>query len=106
MLIDLTGKRFGRLLVLKRVANVGPHARWECRCDCKKQTIVYGLSLRCGDTKSCGCLMRERAAETCLSRKTHGDNPRRKMAVEYRAWSQMIQRCTIQTILLTLITVV
>jgi len=34
MLIDLTGKRFGRLLVLKRVANVGPHARWECRCDC------------------------------------------------------------------------
>ena len=69
-LIDLTGRRFGRLLVLERagsyVCDYGTHSSptWRCRCDCGRETVVLGLALRRGNTRSCGCLQRELAAET------------------------------------------
>ena len=53
--IDLTGKKFGRLTVLKRVLNVAYHATWECLCDCGRTTKVQGTDLRLGRTRSCGC---------------------------------------------------
>jgi len=62
-LIDLVGKRFGRLLVIERadapkgVINKG--AYWLCVCDCKNMKIVSALNLRNGDAKSCGCLKKE-----------------------------------------------
>jgi len=57
--IDLTGQRFGKLVVLKRADN-GKHnqARWLCRCDCGKDKTLTTSSLKSGDTKSCGCLKR------------------------------------------------
>lgn len=56
--IDLTGQRFGRLKVIKRVkSNHG--ARWLCQCDCGSQKEVSGGNLRNGNVKSCGCLNRE-----------------------------------------------
>ena len=60
-LIDLTGKRFGRLVVLGKHAGTrhGQHARWDCICDCGNTTISDGGSLRAGKTKSCGCLCAE-----------------------------------------------
>jgi hypothetical protein len=60
-LIDLTGQRFGRLVVIER-AKSGRHTRWICKCDCGKSTQVYAHDLRRGDTRatrSCGCLQRE-----------------------------------------------
>lgn len=62
--IDLTNKRFGRLTVLKRANNIAdPSGRtrpaWLCKCDCGNECIVKGEYLRCGDTKSCGCLQKE-----------------------------------------------
>jgi hypothetical protein len=57
-LVDLTGQRFGKLLVLKRAEkpnNVkGTQAYWECLCDCGKIKIVMGSNLRRGLTTSCG----------------------------------------------------
>lgn len=55
-LIDLTGKRFGRLFVLER-ADVFCRfdTRWVCECDCGKGVTRFGRSLRNGETKSCGC---------------------------------------------------
>lgn len=63
---DLTGRRFGRLMVEGPVVKnrVG---RWQCRCDCGTEKIISGGSLNSG-SKSCGCLQRETAA--CLGRKT------------------------------------
>ena len=63
-LIDLTGQRFGRILVLRRGpnANYKPHVRWYVRCDCGKESLVDGRNLRLTHTKSCGCLARERMA--------------------------------------------
>jgi hypothetical protein len=63
---DLTGQRFGRLLVNARAENhVHPCgstvSRWLCKCDCGRETIVGGQHLRGGHTKSCGCLQREAA---------------------------------------------
>ena len=58
MIDDLTGKRYGRLVVVK-FHDVKPHARWVCRCDCGKETICYGNNLKKGISRSCGCLLTE-----------------------------------------------
>ena len=59
-LIDLTGQRFGRLVVMERAENDrNKNPRWKCRCDCGKETVVLGHLLRTGNTRSCGCFARE-----------------------------------------------
>lgn len=55
-IIDLTGKRFGRLLVQGMPEKRGAKIYWSCVCDCGKEKIIQGNSLREGRTKSCGCL--------------------------------------------------
>lgn len=60
---DLSGQKFGRLTVIKRV--VYPEGirqgktHWLCKCDCGKTTVVAAKSLKKGTTKSCGCLRSE-----------------------------------------------
>ena len=51
--IDLTGKRFGRLIVTA----YAQHWKWASVCDCGGRAVVRGDNLRYGRTKSCGCLM-------------------------------------------------
>lgn len=56
---DLTGKRFGRLLVLGLSGrNASGNLRWTCKCDCGEEKIITGsqLSAQSRGTKSCGCL--------------------------------------------------
>lgn len=60
---DLTGKKFGRLTVVKRGDDyVSPRgqrsARWICECECGsgKQVLARGGALKSGSTKSCGCI--------------------------------------------------
>jgi hypothetical protein len=62
--IDLTGQRFGRLLVQARGMS-GSHGSvyWSCICDCGKTKTIRGDVLRGGISQSCGCLCKERAAE-------------------------------------------
>ena len=76
-LIDLTGKRFGRWLVL-RLSHTDRMAFWLCRCDCGTEKPVAGSELRKGRSLSCGCLK----AKTITRRPT------------YDAWYNMIRRCT------------
>ena len=57
---DLTGQRFGRLTVIKRVENKGNQPRWLCQCECGNQTVVAGRHLRNGEVRSCGCLVKEK----------------------------------------------
>jgi len=65
-LIDLSGKKFGRLTVLKRAPDrIQPNgikiAMWYCVCDCPEKNIVIvsGGNLRSGHTTSCGCYNNE-----------------------------------------------
>lgn len=56
-----TGKRYGRLLVIRRHSMVGQAScvEWLCECDCGKEKIASGPLLRRGHIKSCGCLQIE-----------------------------------------------
>lgn len=92
-LIDLTGQTFGRLTVLRRVANRGSKPFWACRCECgnEVETWTSGAQLRNGDTSSCGCLHREQAAELCRARETTHGGSRTNL---YRIWACMRDRCS------------
>jgi len=62
--IDLTGKVFGRLTVVKRVGRTKhKHTLWVCKCSCGNETTTTTQSLRSGSTRSCGCLSREKSIE-------------------------------------------
>jgi len=55
--IDLTGQRFGRLLVIKRVnSSQSNRICWLCKCDCGNKKIVSSNNLRRVTIKSCNCL--------------------------------------------------
>lgn len=60
-IIDITGQRFGRLVVLSITDQKELHRgrKWLCRCDCGNEVIITGSSLRSGSTRSCGCLKKE-----------------------------------------------
>lgn len=70
--LDLTGRRFGRLVALERAArSANGKARWRCRCDCGREFITAGLYLRGGQTKSCGCLRSEKGRIVIEARRRH-----------------------------------
>jgi hypothetical protein len=60
--IDLIGKRFGMLQVLKRNGSEKSrgNALWLCQCDCGLLTTTRSSFLRNGVTKSCGCFRNTR----------------------------------------------
>jgi len=63
VLIDLSGKKFGRLSVLKRIENnKWGHTCWLCKCDCGSDIKISGNSLKQKNTQSCGCLNKELSA--------------------------------------------
>lgn len=58
--LDLTGQRYGRLLVLSSAGGQGRQGDyWNCRCDCGRICVCHKERLRSGNTKSCGCLREE-----------------------------------------------
>ena len=69
---DLTGQRFGRLVVKELFARVIQpsgqlRVEWLCVCDCGEETVVSSGNLSSGHTTSCGCL-RCSAAEAHIKR--------------------------------------
>ena len=54
MYVDLTGERFGRLLVKHFSFRKRRFNYFECLCDCGNISTVRGTSLLRGDTRSCG----------------------------------------------------
>jgi hypothetical protein len=57
---DLTGRRFGRLTVVKRLGSDKTRAAvWLVRCDCGKEKSIRSTSLTFALTQSCGCLQKE-----------------------------------------------
>lgn len=86
-LIELTGQRFDRLLVV----GIDPLRRkgqtyWFVRCDCGTEKSVNGIGLRDGRTRSCGCEVRKNLSKL---RTTHGmyGTP------IYKCWQGMKNRC-------------
>lgn len=72
-MIDMTGKRVGRLIVISRAENDKyGNARWRCKCICGKFAVVNGSALRNGHTRSCGCLQADKTAQM-VRRRSFGD---------------------------------
>ena len=82
--IDLTGQRFGRLIVLQRIGTTHyGQPIWACRCDCGNHVHPFGNALRVGLTTSCGCYRKEVITKHGLS----------NAGPEYAVWNTMIHRC-------------
>lgn len=73
VVIDMIGKRFGRLVVKGEAgqARVRRTRRYHCECDCGSWTITDGAALRSGVSKSCGCLRQEQSRKNAKSYPRH-----------------------------------
>jgi len=81
--IDRTGFRYGRLVVLRRNGtNKLKKVMWECVCDCGNKTIVPSGSLASGNTKSCGCAIKDAITKHGCYKKS-----------SYNTWRAMMRRC-------------
>lgn len=60
VLIDITGKRFGKLTVIECVGQ-DPlrHTMWLCQCDCGNTRVVSRTNLMSHNTQSCGCVRKK-----------------------------------------------
>jgi hypothetical protein len=86
MKYDLTGKKFGRLTVIKKCDSKGRKVMWECVCDCGKLTSTTTSHLTSGHTQSCGCLQREKTGNASRKHGATGTDL-------YNVWRGMRQRC-------------
>jgi len=84
--IDLTGQRFGRLVVIEEAGRASDgRVRWLCKCDCGDYTSTpCTKTLRNGTCRSCGCIERERP-----NKQTHGMTNTKLFGV----WNGIKQRC-------------
>ena len=86
-LVDMTGQRFGRLVVVCRANNIGRQVAWLCKCDCGNEKISPGWNLRSGQCVSCGCYAAETRGFNAPVK--HGQSYTRL----YSIWIGMKQRC-------------
>jgi hypothetical protein len=84
---DLTGQRFGRLIVLRYAEMRDRRACWLCQCDCGKRKVVRGKSLRRGLTKSCGCAQFDAIRRIAAART--GEEQRRRVLLGLKRRRQM-----------------
>ena len=88
---DLTGQRFGRLVVIERAEdyirpNGQSQVQWRCKCDCGNEKITVAYSLTHGLCTSCGCTRTERIVNMNYE---HGQSN----SSLYRRWQHMKDRC-------------
>ena len=61
--VDLTGKKFGKLTPLYYIKG----GKWHCKCDCGNECDVDTRNLNSNHTQSCGCLVKEKAANNVIN---------------------------------------
>lgn len=90
--VDLTGDRYGRLLVESVFGVVKKQKAYNCVCDCGTRVVLPGFYLRSGDTRSCGCLQREHRR---MGPVEHGHNMQLSEGCSptYNSWRAMLERC-------------
>lgn len=82
---DLTGQRFGRIAVIRKMERPGV-TWWVCACDCGNEKSIRATSIISGHTKSCGC---KQGAVT-----KHGKSSHDNYCAEYWTWKSMTRRTT------------
>lgn len=86
---DLTGKRFGLLVVLKHIRSSPPY-RILCKCDCGSITRPLRTNVSCGRTSSCGCGVIDAARKR--TKHGHAAGGRAHFTREYKSWEYMLRR--------------
>lgn len=87
--IDLTNKKFGRLLVVEQYGrDAKGKIQWKCKCDCGGEKIATSVSLSGGRIASCGCLLAEQRKKP--KRTTHNMS---KTDI-YKKYRSMLNRCS------------
>lgn len=86
---NLVGQKFGKLVVLEKIAQAKGHAKYKCLCECGKENIVNSQNLKRGKTKSCGCGEVKNRENNWKKITKHGlsDHPL------YITWNGMKARC-------------
>ena len=86
--IELKGKQFNSWTVLKlHSSGTNQDAMWLCKCKCGIIKPVNSYTLRKGKSKNCGC-------DTSQQTKDRFTKHGLSNSDEYKAWSNMITRCT------------
>jgi len=87
-ILDLIGYKSGRLTALcpSNMRNKKRQIIWKCKCSCGNIHYVPSYDLKARNTKSCGCIQKERLAK---GRPTHGMT----YTLVYGVWSAMKSRC-------------
>ena len=83
---DLTGKRFGRWIVIEKSRKIGKTQMYLCQCDCGTKKEVGHSNIKSGKSTSCGCLQKELASKKFM---THGKRGTRL----YNVYANMKSRC-------------
>ena len=86
---DLTGRRFGRLVVIGRDDRNSRKTYYNCLCDCGNMKSVRSDSLIAGTIRSCGCLKKEQDRENLTAAHTHKMSGTRI----YQIWQGIKKRC-------------
>lgn len=81
-MLSIAGKRFGKLEVRGHAGTKDGKSLWYCKCDCGNTTIVKGVNLMSGATRSCWCL-----------RGTNNLQHGKSNSSTYRSWAAMKTRC-------------
>lgn len=91
---SLIGQKFGRLTVIG-VARYKSDKAIRCVCDCGTETIKRPYLVRTGRSQSCGCLYREYAHSTKITRAKHGLAPgdKKQRHPLYGIWCGIRRRC-------------
>lgn len=85
--LNLKGKRFGHLTVIKCDEYKNKKVYWLCKCDCGELCKVPTGNLRSGNTTSCGCVHKERISKLFT---THGKS---EIKLYNNVWLKIRARC-------------
>lgn len=92
----MPGERFGRLVVVRLAEKPRRDRSYLCWCNCGVMTVVPSHALKSGNTRSCGCLKREKVPWGFKTRHGHSRWHPRKRAITtptYNSWKAMCSRC-------------
>jgi hypothetical protein len=91
--LQLIGKTFGQLTVLRFAQILRQKSTWWCLCKCGKRLVVRGDALVTGNTTTCGCSANEIGEKANAFKHGHSYGKRQKPTSEYNSWLAMKARC-------------